>query len=59
MKKYIDIVEDIRQAQIDVLNKLKKNLHTEDFNTPDERWRPESEFCAIIDELIKEVQKKN
>ena len=42
-----------------VLNNLKKNLHTEDFNTPDERWRPESEFCALIDELIKEVQNEN
>lgn len=46
----------VKQAQIDVLNKLKKYLHTEDFDTPDERWKPESEFCAIIDELIKEVQ---
>ena len=55
MKKYIDI----RQAQIDVLNKLKKYLHTEDFDTPDERWKPESEFCAIIDKLIKEVQNEN
>ena len=44
---------------IAVLNKLKKNLHTEGFNTPDERWRPESEFCALIDELIKEVQNEN
>ena len=55
MKKYIDI----RQAQIDVLNKLKKYLHIEDFGTPDERWKPESEFCAIIDNLIKEVQNEN
>ena len=47
-----------KQAQIDVLNKLKKYLHTEDFDTPDERWKPESEFCAIIDELIKEVEKQ-
>ena len=46
----------VKQAQIDVLNKLKKYLHTEDFDTPDERWKPESEFCAIIDKLIKEVQ---
>ena len=52
-------IPSIIEAQIDVLNKLKKNLHTEDFNTPDERWRPESEFCAIIDELIKEVQNEN
>ena len=46
----------VKQAKIDVLNELKKYLHTEDFDTPDERWKPESEFCAIIDELIKEVQ---
>ena len=46
----------IKQAQIDVLNELKKYLHTEDFDTPDERWKPESEFCAIIDKIIKEVQ---
>ena len=46
----------VKQAQIDVLNELKKYLHTEDFDTPDERWKPESEFCAIINELIKEVQ---
>ena len=46
----------IKQTQIDLLNKVKKYLHTEDFDTPDERWKPESEFCAIINELIKEVQ---
>lgn len=46
----------IKQAKIDVLNELKKYLHTEDFDTPDERWKPESEFCAIIDKIIKEVQ---
>ena len=48
--------EAVKQAQIDVLNKLKKNMHTEDFDTPDERWKPESEFYAIINELIKEVE---
>ena len=46
----------VKQAQIDVLNELKKYLNTEDFDTPDERWKPESEFCAIIDELVKEVE---
>ena len=49
----------IIEAQIDVLNKLKKYLHIEDFGTPDERWKPESAFCAIIDNLIKEVQNEN
>ena len=57
--KQEQIKAKVKQAQIDVLNKLKKNLHIEDFDTPDERWKPESEFCAIIDELIKEVQNEN
>ena len=26
-------------------------LHEEDFGTPDERWRPESEFGALVDAL--------
>ena len=30
---------------------LKTWLHEEDFGTPDERWRPESEFGAMIDAL--------
>ena len=51
-----ELTEKIKQSQIDVLNELKKYLHTEDFDTPDERWKPESEFCAIIDKLINEVQ---
>lgn len=28
---------------------LKKFLHEEDFETPDERWRPESEFAKMIE----------
>lgn len=48
--------QQVKQAKIDVLNKLKKYLHTKDFDTPDERWKPESEFCEIIDKIIKEVQ---
>ena len=48
----------VKQAKIDVLNELKKYLHTEDFDTPDERWKPESEFCAIIDKIIKEVEEQ-
>lgn len=51
-----EIMAQRKQAKIDVLNELKKYLHTEDFDTPDERWKPESEFCAIIDELIKEIE---
>ena len=30
---------------------VKAWLHEEDFGTPDERWRPESEFGAMIDAL--------
>ena len=44
------------QAVKEFAERLKKYLHTEDFDTPDERWKPESEFCAIIDELIKEIR---
>ncbi|MBQ7124915.1 MAG: hypothetical protein IJP16_05005 [Clostridia bacterium] len=29
--------------------KLKQDLHQEDFGTPDERWRPESEFAILVD----------
>ena len=51
--------QKIKQAKIDVLNDLKKYLHIEDFDTPDERWKPESEFCAIIDKLIEELKNEN
>lgn len=30
---------------------LKKFLHEDDFDTPDERWKPESEFAKMIDAL--------
>ena len=30
-------------------DKLKEYLHREDFYTPDERWKPESEFVNMID----------
>jgi NADH pyrophosphatase NudC (nudix superfamily) len=30
-------------------DKLKEYLHREDFYTPDERWKPESEFANMID----------
>ena len=29
--------------------KLKQCLCQEDFGTPDERWRPESEFASLVD----------
>ena len=28
---------------------IEKYINREDHNTPDERWRPESEFAAMID----------
>ena len=30
---------------------LKKFLHEDEFHTPDERWKPESEFAKMIDVL--------
>lgn len=30
---------------------LRKFLHEDDFDTPDERWKPESEFAKMIDAL--------
>ena len=30
-------------------DKIKAYLHREDFYTPDERWKPESEFANIVD----------
>ena len=30
-------------------DKVKAYLHEEDFNTPDERWKPEREFAKMID----------
>ena len=35
--------------------KLKAYLHEEDFDTPDERWKPESEFADMIDATPTEV----
>lgn len=30
---------------------IEQYLHREEFGTPDERWRPESEFAAIVDSI--------
>lgn len=35
--------------------RLKESFAAENFNTPDERWCPESEFVAIIDYYVKEM----
>lgn len=34
--------------------KLKLFLHPENFGTPDEQWRPESEWAALIDAIPTE-----
>lgn len=39
MPKYADV------------EKAEAWLNREDWGTPDERWRPESEFCAMLDSL--------
>ena len=35
--------------------RLKSYLHQDDFNTPDERWKPESEIANLIDQLVIEM----
>ena len=35
--------------------RVKSYLHQDDFETPDERWKPESEFATLIDNLVKEM----
>lgn len=32
-------------------DKLRSRLYESDFHTPDERWRPESEFAELIDTM--------
>lgn len=32
-------------------DQIEKYVTREDHGTPDERWRPEREFCAIIDSI--------
>ena len=57
MKKYIDIVEDIRQAQIDVLCKLKQYSYCDNLFA-DGKWH---RYVMVndIDKFIEEIQNEN
>lgn len=52
---------DVKQAQIDVLNKVKTLIFQKDnpYNVPFEEFISANVFCGYIDELIKEVQNEN
>ena len=49
---------DVKQAQIDVLNKVKTLIFQKDnpYNVPFEEFISANVFCGYIDELIKEVE---
>lgn len=55
LDKYRD--EIIKKAKAEAIkefaDQLKKCLHTDDFGTPDECWKPESDFAYIVDYLAK------
>ena len=57
MKKYIDIVEDIRQAQIDVLCKLKQYSYCDNLFA-DGKWH---RYVMVndIDKLIEDLKNEN
>lgn len=48
---------DVKQAQIDVLNKVKTLIFQKDnpYNVPFEEFISANVFCGYIDELIKEI----
>ena len=52
---------DVKQAKIDVLNKVKTLIFQKDnpYNVPFEEFISANVFCGYIDELIKEVQNEN
>lgn len=52
---------DVKQAQIDVLNKVKTLIFQKDnpYNVPFEEFISANVFCGYIDELIKEIQNEN
>lgn len=43
------------EAVKEFAERLKSYLHQDDFGTPDEYWKPESEFANMIDNLLKET----
>lgn len=50
---------EVKQAQIDVLNKVKTLIFQKDnpYNVPFEEFVSANVFCGYIDELIEEVEK--
>ena len=52
---------NVKQAKIDVLNKVKTLIFQKDnpYNVPFEEFISANVFCGYIDELIKEVQNEN
>lgn len=56
-----ELTEKVKQAQIDVLNKIKTLIFQKDnpYNVPFEEFISANVFCGYIDELIKEVQNEN
>ena len=52
---------DVKQAKIDVLNKVKTLIFQKDnpYNVPFEEFISANVFCGYIDELIKEVENEN
>ena len=51
----------VKQAQIDVLNKVKTLIFQKDnpYNVPFEEFISANVFCGYIDEIIKEVENEN
>lgn len=50
--------QQVKQAQIDVLNKVKTLIFQKDnpYNVPFEEFISADVFCGYIDELIKEIE---
>lgn len=50
--------QQVKQAQIDVLNKVKTLIFQKDnpYNVPFEEFISANVFCGYIDELIKEIE---
>ncbi len=44
---------DANQTRKKFAGEIKKILHPDEWGTPDERWRPESEFALMVDELAR------
>lgn len=60
VNKGCDDCETIKQAQIDVLKRVKVLIFQKDnpYNVPFEEFVNANVFCGYIDELIKEIEKQ-